>query len=106
MNYRFENQPFFNQSMNTAFKDVDDLKAYFLEFLKEYFETQKKIDPMSKARMQGEVVDGYDAIHKHYHELKKHYSLLLTVGTNGFSVWLNDLVPAEYKETKTKAKRK
>jgi len=96
--------------MNTVFKDVDDLKAYFLEFLKEYFETQKKIDPMSKARMQGEEVDGYDAMHKHYHELKQHYSLLLVVGKNGFNVWLNDFIPAEYKDhasnaTKTKKRK-
>jgi len=111
MNYRFANEPFFNQTMNAAFKDADDLKAYFIGFLKEYFETQQKIDPMSRARMQGEAVDGYDEIHKHYHQLKQHYALLLTVGTNGFNVWLNDFVPLEYKASgtnfvKTKTKRK
>lgn len=109
MNYRFENQPFFDQSMNAAFKDVNDLKQYFLEFVKEYFETQVKIEPMSRARMQGEAVEGYDVIHKHYHQLKQHYSLLLTVGTNGFNFWLNDILPLEYQvqaKATNKTKRK
>lgn len=102
--FRFANQPFFNrETMNTAFKDADDLKAYFLEFVNEYFKVHREIEPMSKSHMQGEVVVGYDTIHAYYHELKQHYSLLLVVGKNGFDTWLNDLLPAEYK---TQEKRK
>ena len=104
--FRFANEPFFNQgTMSTAFKDVDDLKEYFLEFVKEYFKVHKKIEPMSKARMRGDYVDGYDDMHKYYHQLKTHYSMLLTVGTNGFGFFLNDILPHEYR-TPDKKKRK
>jgi hypothetical protein len=92
--------------MNEVFHSAEDVVSYFQSFLKEYLRVKEIITPMSKDRMVGKDVDGYQDTHAYFQKLSDHYRLLLVIGTNGFNVWLNNFVPAELKEPQTKRRNK
>lgn len=90
-NFRF-NEKIFSRDLNNKFKSVDDLKSYFLLFRKHYDDFMKSFDPKSSKRMNGKAVNNYKTEQEYSCTLNDHYGLLLTVGKNGFDIWLNDLV--------------
>lgn len=90
-NFRF-NETVFNIALNNKFDSLEDLKTYFISFRKHYDIFSKSFNPKSNTRMKGIAVSNYKAQQKYSCTLEDHYGLLLTVGRNGFNIWLNDLV--------------
>ena len=90
-NLRF-NETVFNRALNNEFNSLEDLKTYFISFRKHYDIFSKSFDPKSSIRMKGKAINDYKTQQKYSCTLEDHYGLLLTVGKNGFNIWLNDLV--------------
>jgi hypothetical protein len=90
-NFRFTAK-YFNRDLNSKFESIEDLKSYFLLFRKHYDNFTNSFDPESSKRMNGKSVNNYKTRQEYSCALNDHYGLLLTIGTNGFNIWLNDLM--------------
>lgn len=111
----FEPTPFWNSEWENVLPTLEEIKVHFHEMLELYKKYEHSLDEQYSNTMNNALVSSgqpgeykdfdraaYEAEAKEFHKLKLYYQHLLNAVRLKYNFWLNDLLPNNQKQKRSK----